>query len=110
MTTRPAEVREPRTVYAAASLSVNFNMRTSAVVIPGLGLLIYALPEPHYHVPAKHDDPPSSRSVLIPLARFSRPPPPIECLAAWRLVLETPCPQPSASSMPRVSASSMPRV
>jgi hypothetical protein len=56
-TTTGAEVREPRVVTAASSASLRFTARSSAIVIAGTLLAYIAVPPPHYHLAAEHDDP-----------------------------------------------------
>ena len=42
--------------YLAGSLTLGISVSASATVIPGPHLLVYAVPAPHYHLPAKHHD------------------------------------------------------
>jgi hypothetical protein len=74
-----AEAREPRVVRAASSASLRFTARSSATVIPaGVVLAYIAVPPPHYHLHAKHDDPTmlGSEVALVVAVMF----------VGWRLV------------------------
>jgi hypothetical protein len=46
---------EPRVFEKSGTIHIT--ARTSAIVIPGGVLLAYVVAQPHYHLPAKHDDP-----------------------------------------------------